>query len=379
MFGWLRGKKATPKEIEAKSWTLANPPSNWTGSTDAWIKSQKDLSDAYRVSSIVQACVSEVSTTISNLDLKLMSNKGEQVEKHPALDLFYNNKDFTYAHIIDLISTRKALSGVGYMLISKAEGRRFGIEEIIPLTTDCVIENVDGETVSNYDVVCMKTAEKQVSPENMVRWINPDPYQLNGYTAPLKACLRELGIDRSKQDLIVELLENRTLYGKTLSTDQQLSQAQIEMMQEQLKSKYSSGGNRGNTAILPNGLSMSAGNDVEDIDFSILDSHVEGRICAVFDVPPVLIGLHSANTTFSNYETARKSFITETIIPTSNSLATELTRSILPHYGLVDWTYEFEYSNIDVLREDKLQQAKTLAQLVKSGMELEEAKEIVGL
>lgn len=73
--------------------------------------------------------------------------------------------------------------------------------------------------------------------------------------------------------------------------------------------------------------------------------------CSVLGVPPEMVG-DSANRTYANYEEARRSFWTDTIIPEADFLRDELNTFLAPRFG-DGITLEYDRDAIEALRPDR--------------------------
>jgi len=124
---------------------------------------------------------------------------------------------------------------------------------------------------------------------------------------------------------------------------------------------------------------------IKDMEMPGTRAFVESRICAVFGVPPIivgaLVGLEKA--TYSNYEQAQQSFWSETMVPFAASVGSVLTRELLPEFATTadrGARVAFDNSGVKALQEDHSDRLKTANELIRSGgLTVNQALQAVGL
>lgn len=109
----------------------------------------------------------------------------------------------------------------------------------------------------------------------------------------------------------------------------------------------------------------------------------ESRICAVFHVPPIIVGalVGLKRSTYANYETALLSFWSETMTNEKQSVASALTRELLPEFRTSPTeVVDYDMGRVKVLQSDNTDKANAVANLVRSGgFSPVQALEVVGL
>ncbi len=225
----------------------------------------------------------------------------------------------------------------------------------------------------------LKGTNEKLDIDKVVEIIYPDPDSLFGYVSPLESAIEEIKIDISRQMLTQEVFKNKKIPGLILETDQPIPEKQMRQLKESVnKALGIDTRNRANSIVLPNGIKATKGHDVKDIDFSKLNTLAETRICAAFQVPPILVGLASGleHATYSNYEQAVSSFYREKIKPLWKIIEEAFTRKILKNTDLV---FEFDTKDIGELQEDKNKRAERVSKLYQGGIiSNREAREEMG-
>jgi HK97 family phage portal protein len=126
----------------------------------------------------------------------------------------------------------------------------------------------------------------------------------------------------------------------------------FENLKEKLDAKHAGPTNAGRIMLLEGDLSWEEmGLSPKDMDW--LEGQRAGArlICAVFGVPPQLIDA-SDNTTYSNYQEARKALYMETVLPLMDHLRDDLNNWLAPKFG-EDVILDYDPDEIEALQEDR--------------------------
>jgi len=305
--------KQTASAIEAKTASVveavtATSEFGWVPVTSVWSPATspfrdydaRSLAEVMIVSSIVRACVSELSSGVASgrLTVGVETPDGFEEHEHDALDLFYRNPAFSYSDILSLFVSRLQLTGISYALL---ENRL-----LTPIPTHLVKPIIKGTRVISYR---MGTDTIQnLEPDEVVSAMYRDPSRMWGFLSPLATAVRELQIDLQRQELTAEWMRNKNLPGGFLqfgkdSPSKNLTKEQADQLRDSLTTATGAGtSSRGKFAVLPGGLQFAPGMDISDIDMSVMTGLAESRICMAFQVPPIIIGAKVGldRSTFSN-------------------------------------------------------------------------------
>lgn len=347
----------------------------WVKSDDIWqTYSTGQLEAAYRKHALVYACVREIATSVAeaSLDLGIETDKGwESAGSHGTLDLLYHPNDwYSYNDLIQTWVTRLLLTGKGF--IWKWRNRGGEIAELWPIPSNWVrVKTGRGnELIEAYEVKQDKGEYVIVEPRDMfyVRFV--DPQSVWDGIGPLQAALHDYQLDSERENYLVEMLTNLKVPGLVLKQDggAPLTEKQRADLRHSLHDQVGYG-KRGGPAILPPGFSIEFPGMLTEIDWPKFTSLTETRICAAFGVPPILVGARAGleRSTYANYETARRSFYTETLRPLWAALADTLTRGLLRHEGEQRLEFRFDLSELPELQEDINKRAERAAMLLKAG------------
>lgn len=110
----------------------------------------------------------------------------------------------------------------------------------------------------------------------------------------------------------------------------------------------------------------------KDMEMHDTRNFAESRICSVFGVPPIIVGVNVGleRSTYSNYEQAQQSFWSETMIPYTRTIASALTRELLPEFATTQDRgafIVFDTSGVKALQEDNKDRYLAAAELFKTG------------
>jgi HK97 family phage portal protein len=123
------------------------------------------------------------------------------------------------------------------------------------------------------------------------------------------------------------------------------------------------------------------GLNLDEMAFPALRGLTESRICAVFDVPPILVGVQVGldRSTFSNYAESRKALWFDKLIPDNQRIAEAFTLGFANDLG-EDGIVAHDYSGVRILQEERNAQFARATQGWTSGLIMKnEGRREVGL
>jgi HK97 family phage portal protein len=316
------------------------------------------LAQIYSKSALVNACIKEKSTSISEARMMVgreIDGVFEEIPDHEALSLWYDNEHYDYSELIETIVARLDLTGVSYFALDNYVNR-VGIGGMTPIPTHLVREFSSGPRVLKYEVT---TDGNPVvfTPEEMMAIGYLDPVGYRKYTSPMGAAIKEYQIDVERQVLTQETMINRQMPGLIMTPDHNLNPKQAQQLKDSI-AQATGGDNhsRGKALVTPFGIKIESGFDLKDIDFESLNNLTETRVCMVFGVSPIIIAAISGlvASTYANYEQASIATYRETYVPLWKKVEVASSRKILKEQGLV---YKFDLSEIAELQEDATDRA----------------------
>jgi HK97 family phage portal protein len=220
---------------------------------------------------------------------------------------------------------------------------------------------------------------QRINFEDVIFLYNPHPQSPGQFASPSNYAKDQIMKDMEKSKFELEYLKNTAFAGLLLSIDDQNNIISDESLKNVTSGIYdkTGNGNRGHGVILPFKVNKVDQDKVKDVlDWSEFNLSVESRICASFGVPPQLVGCEAGlrYSTYANYETARKAFITSTVRPMWKNIQEQLTREIFYKHDIYSYKIEFDLSNLNYLDEHREE-----VELFQAGIiDIDEARERLG-
>jgi len=221
----------------------------------------------------------------------------------------------------------------------------------------------------------------------------PDPMNERKGIAPLKAALREICIDNESATFTAALLRNSGIPGALLSPEGTsnegreliFEQRQREDLVALWKSKFT-GDHRGEPFVSPIPMKVQPFSfNPQQMLVDRVTDRPEERICALLNLPPVVLGLGTGLRNSNNrasYGESRRAAYESNIIPTQDHLARQLSAQLLPDFEADESNLAFGWdrSGIEILRESEDSRFARATQAFAAGiMTREEARELLGI
>ena len=216
-----------------------------------------------------------------------------------------------------------------------------------------------------------------------VKYSNP----LNAYfgQAPLRPAARAVALDNSATDFVDTLLRNYAVPGVVIKTATEVNQAVADVLKRQWKAAFG-GTRKGEPAVLQTGMDVQPlGMNLRDLEFPDLRAYSESRICAVFQVPPILVGAKVGldRSTFTNYQEARKQLWEEAIFSLQRRFRDPVETQLLPEFsgtGRVRVTTRWDNSQVLALQEaESAKWERAVNALAHGGITVNDFRRVVGL
>lgn len=286
----------------------------------------------------------------------------EQVKNHPLQQLIDSPNPFTSRNnMIERLIIQLDLAGNSIFKMVKVGGIPVELWSIGP---DGVKPNPDpAEFIKNYTFENKaKTFKQDIPADEILHVMYIDPSNPFWGIAPLQVAARTVDTDIEAVNWNKVALQNRAVTDGVFSTETPLSPTQFAELRQQIRTQHQGAANARTPWVLGGGASW------QQMSLSPVDmDYIEGRqmnredICAVFQVPPPLVGiLDKAN--YSNMQEARRVFWLDTIIPLLDDLKESFNRALTPYFGN-DIMLDYDTSSVDALAEnvnDKIDAAQKL-------------------
>jgi len=347
------------------SWRIGQPIwSDWS--------TARAVSDGYKVSTYVYACIYRIMKSVASVpwNSKQYDRKTKEFIKNKDTDLqrLFDkpNKFMTGQDLIERQTAHLYLAGNGLWLkaiIGKTP------RELWPIGPDGIhpipdqfdylrgYEYRTGDIIKNYD------------PAEIVHVMFCDPSNVYWGCSPLQAGARAVDTDVEAVKWNKVSLQNRAVSDGILSFKHDLDATQYAAAKAMFKEQHQGPLNAREPFVMGNEaqwLPMSL--SPAEMDFIESRKMTREDICAIFQVPPPMIGIYD-KATLANIETARKIFWLDTIIPLMEDLQDAYNLSISPDFGS-DFKIEFDVSNVEAVREKFKEQIDNAFKLWTMGVPL---------
>ncbi len=205
-------------------------------------------------------------------------------------------------------------------------------------------------------------------PEDVVwmRYFNPlDEYAGLSPIAPLRQSA-DMGIDALRANR--KLLQNDSTPGLIIEMEGFPTDAEVSEFYARWESRFQGVNKTRRPALLSPGMkATNLGFSPRDMEYIESLRWSLEDVTRVFGVPKVMIG-DLENTTFSNFNTARRLFWEDTIAAQLAFYQETLHRHLLPHFNDDSLTLEFDLSGVAALKENEENKAKRRRIYVEAGI-----------
>lgn len=211
-----------------------------------------------------------------------------------------------------------------------------------------------------------------------IRYFHP----VNDYEglSPMQVAAKRIDVDTLSTDYTRAFFDNRSVPASLLIVKKKLLQAEAERLKAEWKARFSR--NFHDVAVIDQDMTFQpVGVNNRDADLSGINLESQSQICAVFGVPPILVGLRVGleNSPWSNVGEARRSFWEDTLVPQLRRLEEVLTVGLAREFG-DDLFIGFDTSNVVALRENKSQMHEIAARGVSAGyLTINDARRLAGM
>jgi phage portal protein BeeE len=200
-----------------------------------------------------------------------------------------------------------------------------------------------------------------LAPE-VLQHINFDPANDLTGLGPLQVAARTVDSDNEAINFNKLALQNRMVVDGVFSAKEVLNTPEFERMKAQIEERHGGARNARRPMLLEGGVEWK-NMSLSPVDFDFIEGRKLNRIeiCAVFRVPPELVG-DSDHKTYNSFPEARRHFYEDTIIPYHDDLTSTVTNGLAIRYG-DNVRVRGNYDAIPALAEntkDKLLNAKTM-------------------
>ncbi len=331
----------------------------------------------YDLNPWVRAGVKAIAKACSSVPIKLYDAKDEEVEQHRALEaLKYVNAEWDWKLLIKATVVYGRLLGNVYWLLDKPKS---------PTTIFCLRANKvriePGKKGPKYfEYTPGAGVGEKYKPELIIHLREFSPIS-DWYGSPdLKAIEQSINVDNYIRALNKSHLKRGGVPSGDLSFDGDLTDEELKKVRVAWESAYG-GTNRGGRPFI-HGKKITwsqTGVTARDGQFILLAKMSREEILAVLGVPPVEVGLETAN--YATAKEQRAKWWRDDLVPLLEEVTSTLNEQFLPRYdNAKGLRLGFDFSGVEALQEERNQQATRLQGAVGVPyMTPDEAREQVGL
>lgn len=335
--------------------------------------------DVFSLSAWVYRAVMVIAKNAASVGLQVLVN-GEPVENHPLAELLSRvNTGWTLNMLIEATVISDRLAGETFWYL-EGGGKPQAIWWLRP---DLMKVVPDRSKAAWYGAVSGYVYDDGVhepipfDPDEILhfKYFHPtDPYH---GLAPITAARQSIIVDFYAQSYNKAFFRNSGRVDAVLESEEPLSDQTFERLRAQWEEKYRGAGKAHKVAILEGVTYKPISLPPKDAEWLEQRKLSREEICAVFGVPPVLVGAWEA----ANYATAmeaKRSFWEETVIPELEFIAGVIDEFLAPRYGQ-GVEVRFDYSKVPALREQIHRNVETAWRLFSMGVPLSRIDETLGL
>ena len=305
-------------------------------------------SEGYGKNEIVHACIRELATSAASprYYVQAPSADGGSVEIDRGLLYDLTTKPNQYSDwysFIERLVTFLMVAGNAYAI--KERSRAGQVSALYLLRPDRVTI-VPGDYGAQSYVYTVGGVEYGIETRDMCHIALPNPGGDIYGLSPLQVAARTVNLDLNMTDFAKVYFQNAGVPSGLLKVKRRLtSQEEASTIRSRWRSQFGGVNNFHRIAILDDDAEYQPmSNSPKDMELSGLHNLTESRICAVFGVPPILVGANVGlqRSTFSNYREARLAFHSETLEPLVGRILRYFNRNLFDEYTgnetlAVDW------------------------------------------
>jgi HK97 family phage portal protein len=337
--------------------------SSWT--KDSWWDHETAVKLGYEASGVLFACIDKRAKAVASVPWIVETKAGEEwqpLPSHPLQNLVDRpNKDMSFSELMIYAVQFLDLSGNALFLEIRTGNEKLP-SELWPVSPGGVeiITGFPDSLIGSYKIPQKNGAKKEVQAEDVIHLAYPNPLDFLYGSPLLRPGARAVDIDRESSTFQKTSLENRGVSDIAVILDPMTTQDQYD----QIKKKYEerqAGARNARKPLFTNKDIKQLNQSPVELDFSNSRARVWEEICAVFGVPPPMIGLYE-RATLANIQEARKIFWLDTVIPLLDLISCQLNNQLTFEFG-TNIRLRYDLSGVEALKEnrtDKLNDAKTL-------------------
>jgi HK97 family phage portal protein len=331
---------------------------------------QQAIEEGYKQSSWVYTCIYKTALTLSSVPwvVHRLTDDGE-LEPAPesglATLLRKPNPWFSWQSMVFIQTQYLLLGGNSIVTKVKVDGVTGELWPFSPARVRPVPSKT--EFIGHYEFRDEAGSIKDVPADTVVHLMLPDPDELHWGMSPLKAAAKAVDADREAGEWQINSLSNMMFPPGAFIYPGNVTKAQVTRAKEVIADQFAGADN----ARVP--LMVGLGPKYEpmamtpaELDFVSSREMNAEEICAVFQIPPPVVGL-LRKATYSNIETANRMWWEQTLVPSAMAMVAAYNLQLTPEFG-EDLIIMPETSNLPALLSRFAEKVSTAKDLFSMGV-----------
>jgi len=330
----------------------------------------KAIREGLKASTWVYACVSRIALSAAGVPWFAEVRRGNDWEMdldHPLTELMAKPNPWTSGpQLIDMMTNHILLGGNSLVAMLSAGGVVAELQTIdirwikpVPIRTGFI----------DHYLYQHGNVKKEIPAQDVIHTMLTDPSDPYWGLSPLQAGAKVVDTDVAAVDWNMVSLQNRAVPDTIISYKHDLTQPQWETARARIKEQHQGTENARTPWVLGNEAEVTRlGLTPEELDFINSRGLNREEICAIFQVPPPVVGIY-AKATLADVGQARLVLWEDTVIPYLNRLRGGFNLRLAPRFGS-GVRLNYDLSGVRVLAETMFKKIEAGERLFKMGVPL---------
>lgn len=349
----------------------------------------QDYLDLYESLVTVYRCASLIAGAVSHAKLRLYRAIGdderEEIDRDSPLAVLFRkpNPVMSWRGILWRTIVAEELTGNSYWELARGKSGKGPVGEMWPLNPAAMKIIPDPRAGVLAYAYKPNQRTETFQPHEIFHVGYPDPNSDFYGISPLRAATKTLVSDKLLERATNAMLNNGTRLSGVLTVEPGVGQSEIDHVIEQFNALYNGVENWGKNLVIPGGRKWDQ-ISMTPAEFEAIATRKWNReqILEVFGVWPIIYGIMDTSATRENATVQRKLFHELTVAPKATILADEITERLIPKLGIpgTEGVFaEFDFSELPVVREQALDDARANASLTGTGiLTINEVRAVMG-
>lgn len=317
--------------------------------------------EGYNRNELAFACVQAIATSGSEARLRLITgprDEPEEVESGPLVELLEQpNPEQSQFEFIEALLTYLYIAGNAYVFkLRGGAGRVLSWHNLRPDRVQVWPGAERGERLRGY-IYTLDGREFLVQPDDIIHIKRPNPTSDWYGLSPFHVLARRVNLDTSMTAFQKVFFENAGVLSGILKLKRRLQDEQeANRIRGQWRAQFAGIRNWHRIAILDEDAEyQQMAIDLDKMTMLDLTQVSEARICAVFGVPPSVVGamLGMESSSYANRESDQKLFWRSTLMPEYRRISGALTRGSRDDFSEAQRArIEPDFSTVAALQEN---------------------------